>query len=315
MTKSITWAISAIFFITMPSLVAAQSCLFARNAFNDIKVLNLYAGYVSNGGHTVFSFMAEGAGIDGATERLYECAQMSSLYVGGDLRVDLGSHVTATLNADLTVPVEYDARSEDFDPAGTFVGGRSFVGSTTWGVAEGLLSYSYCRTSAALVGFRWDNWQTSLRRPKNVSPGFAVSGTADTGAITVNSYMPVVGLLASYSGFKLGVVGTPWFPGDFKFGESRNGGGSARFDSGKGKLDRGTFAEIFSDYAITDNAVGEGDVSLSLFGKVRFLEAYSNTKLTRTGNFSASDTFDFKLRRTMYVVGGNISINFRLSNL
>ena len=315
MSKSLTLVLSSIALFVIPSLVIARGHFCSRTTYEAFQVLDLYVGYVSNGGSTDFFLSAEGNGIGGDAERSYECTPMSTLYVGSDLKMDLGNLVTARFSGRLTVPVEYDFRSDNFDPASMLIGGRSFTGSTTWGTAEGVLNYSVGSFGAALIGFRWDNWQTTFKKPKNVSPGFVGSSKTDSGVIAINCYMPFAGLLTSYDGFSLGVMGTPWFPGDFEFVESRNGSGNIRYDRARGCFNRGTFVEIFSDYNVTAQGTGEGDVSLSLFSKVNFLEVYSNVTLTRKGNFLSSDLFNCKFRRIMYIIGGKITVNFTLSNI
>jgi len=137
----------------------------------------------------------------------------------------------------------------------------------------------------------------------------------DTGALTVNAYIPLVGVASSCGGLTVGVVGFPWFAGDFKFEEVRN---ARRFhyDSGSAKFDGPWFLEIFGDYGcpmpMAIPSMFEG--TFSLFGKVNFMRIV-NADFTFTRRpTNVSDVYDFSFYRTMFVVGGKATLNFSTPN-
>ena len=271
----------------------------------------MYAGYLIGGNPMDFQITAEENGLGGVTERQYDYSTLSGLMFGGQLQTKLSSCTTAFFSSSITAPIVADLRAEDYDPPDNLLGGRSWKSDTIWGTVEGLLGYSVLGRAWVLGGFRWDFWQTSLTEPTNSSLGFVAHSETDTASLTLNGYVPLFGVAASASRITLGALGFPRFYGDFKYAESRNGGGIQRLDKGSGTMNGGYMVEAFAEYSHPVIRMGEYvSGNFSIFGLFNTVEAESVTQFSRTGAIIQNDTFNFTFRRNIYVVGGKIAINF-----
>lgn len=280
--------------------------------------LSMVIGYASDCGRTKFILDGHTVGIGGVVSRLYDYRPMSALYLAADLPMELGSMGKVILSGSLTIPTTNSIDENDFALQGLVApfGGSGWNTKTMWGTLQGLYvcpAYG-CR---ALAGFRWDNWQTSLNGRFDISPGFAVAAPTDTGALTINAYVPLVGVATYLRGLTMGMVGFPWVPGDFRYAETRNNAG-LRFDSGSGNFKRAWFVEFFTDYRLPMSTLvslpGAADANLSLFGKFNYMEVKNSFTLTRQPA-AVSDVFDFAFYRTLFVVGAQANLNFNMPNV
>jgi hypothetical protein len=271
----------------------------------------IYAGYLISGNPMDFQITAEENGLGGVTERQYDYSTLSGFIFGGQLQTKLSSCTTAFVSSSITAPIVADLRAEDYDPPDNLLGGRSWKSDTIWGTVEGLLGYSVLGRAWILGGFRWDFWQTSLTEPTNASLGFVAHSETDTASLTLNGYVPLIGVAASASRITLGALGFPRFYGDFKYAENRNGGGIQRLDKGSGRMNGGYMVEAFAEYSHPVIRMGEHvSGNFSIFGQFNTVEAESVTQFSRTGGIFQNDTFNFTFRRNIFVVGGKIAINF-----
>jgi hypothetical protein len=279
--------------------------------------LSALVGYASDVGKTRFSISARNNGIGGVLSRLYDYKPISAVYFGAELPIQLGGMGKAIISGSVIIPATRGITENDYLFPGleTSLGGSGWNADTIWGTLQGLYAYP-ASAGCFLAGFRWDHWQTSLRNRVDISPGFAAAFPDDTGAFSLNGYIPLVGVASGGGGLTVGAVGFPWVPGDFEFSETRNAG-VLRFDSGSTSFKRAWFVEIFADYRLPV-AMGVGqsfaDANLWLFGKINWLSA--NADLTfRRSPAAVSDDWEFAYYRTMFVVGGKATINFSLPSL
>jgi len=217
----------------------------------------------------------------------------------------------AFISSSITSPIVADLRADEFDPPGDLLGGRTWKSDTTWGTVEGLLGYSVRGRAWIMGGFRWDYWHTSLTEPRSATPGFVAHSETDTANLTLNGYVPIIGVAASALRFTIGALGFPRYYGDFEHAETRNGGGLTRLDKGSGTMNGGYMVEAFVEYCHPVIRMGEHvSGNFSIFGQFNAAEAESTAQFTRKGDTLQSDTFDFTFRRNLYVVGGKIAVNF-----
>ena len=179
-----------------------------------------------------------------------------------------------------------------------------------WWFIDGRLACTpIWRNSTFLAGFRYDHFSTRLQFPSGAFgfPSPLVSGS-DAGDITVNSYIPYVGLqynaVASGGSYlTLWALFWPWVPADVKFGETFLG--PVRADAGANFNKRGYFFEFFGQY---DCNIYAGS-SVGAFFRWNVLSGRGdiNTSFAPSG-LSVGDKFTFD--RNTVTFGGQVSLNF-----
>lgn len=278
--------------------------------------LALLAGYCTNLGMNKFGLDAHGAGIGGVGARLHDYQPTSALYLASELPIDLGRMGKALISGSVTLPATRPLYENDFlFPSGPAFGGSSWSADTIWFTVQGLYGYPMSGLSF-LAGFRWDHWQTSLKGRSDISPGFAVASPNDTGALTLNGFIPLIGTMASYGGATVGVIGFPLYPGDFEYEEVRNLVGP-RYDSGRAKLEKGYFLEVFGEYGVP---MGGGSSfpaagTLAVFGKIHWVEAKQGNFTFTRATSGATDEFNFWFGRTLLVVGAKANLDFNIPSV
>jgi hypothetical protein len=229
----------------------------------------------------------------------------------------MGDYGAVLLSGSLALPSSSPARESAYDDAGTLIATRRWSADTYWATLEGIWAYPLSGTFSTLGGFRWVCWQTSYKAPVN-ELGFPTGPVADSGDLTINGYIPLIGLLATYRGLNVGAVGFPTTIGDVEAKEVVLAAGS-QFAEVKGTFSGGYFLEVFADYALPfPGGLGPGvDADLSLFGKCSFLEAKATPALRWWfgGAFVAEEDYDFSLHRNLFVVGAKATLNFNLAGI
>jgi hypothetical protein len=312
---------------TQVAASSSEVTLYAMSGSDDTRFITikpaLSVGYLLNLGNTEYTLTARGAGIGGVTKRLYDYDTSSAIYLAGRIPVTIGRRFEATLSGSWGIPAgSSDVKHEDFF-GGALLGGRTWDAETSWVTGDVRLSYAivkdfaFIKAVAPVGGLRYDYWKTTYDDPHKVSPGFAAAAPTDEANFHTSALLPYVGLTATIRGLKIGAFG-----GDLKLGviggwtvwgkvrheEDRNGGGSVRSDEFKGDLRNSShafdFGEFFGSYTVWSFAPSRRiHGSLSLFGKYNLFNAKGKLDGTRTGTFSAQDTFDFKIERSSAAVG------------
>ena len=179
---------------------------------------------------------------------------------------------------------------------------------------EGTWAYPLSDNFTVLAGFRWESWQTSFK--SLVNEFNIVHSPTDTAFLTVNGYIPVIGLLATYRGLNFGVIGIPTFIGEVEHRETID---QIDFLEAKADFNSGYFFEIFGDYALPmpGSLVSGQEIDLSLFGKCSFLEIIATPTLTwrDTLGLYGEEEMDFRLQRNLFVVGAKATLKFNIAGL
>lgn len=280
--------------------------------------LSVYGGWATNAGMTNYVVSRESAITNvGKAEWDYD---FSSFYVAATLPVSMGDYGAALLSGSFTIPSTSPGRESIYTvvPPGFLSNTRRWSADTYWATLEGIWAYPLSVSFSALAGFRWVTWQTSYKSPTNERNGLALYANTDSGDVTVNGYVPFVGLLASYRGLNVGAVGIPTTIGDVEHNEVFGGmfGGTGSAMEAKGVFAGGYFFEAFADYALPlPGGMGPGvDADLSLFGKCSFLEVEATTAVRWWGILGKQD-YDFRLHRNLFVLGAKATLNFNLAGL
>ena len=159
----------------------------------------------------------------------------------------------------------------------------------------------------------------ALRDPHDPATNVgATSSELDEGSLTVDLYLPILGVKMRMNGFSFGLIGAPVCSGDTSQISLVN---TTALHQGKGRLGSGYFFEIFGDYSIPgiSDISGSTEADLSLFWKINKLHAKGEMDGTGIDNQSGStqfaDTFNTIYDRWLFVVGANINYSLPLSGL
>jgi hypothetical protein len=249
----------------------------------------------------------------------------SSLYLGATLPIDLAGMGSFRLGGSLTVPTGWPAQELHDSPAAAagYNLARIWDGDTIWGTAEGMFVYPTGLGFSALAGFRWDHWQTSLKNPGDptlTEPSWlAEVAPTDTGAITVNGFIPLIGVMTQTNGLNFGVVGFPVIAGNVEFSESI--GGLAAAFSYTGDYGEGWFVEAFAEYELANTPLARNLSvgSLSLFAKVNAMQAkgrlITGMWLIGSPTPTGENETSFSFYRNMFVLGAKGTLSFNLPRL
>jgi hypothetical protein len=322
--KIIFWVVLVGALAAPPTLVVAQLLpglpslpgMPALNLPSNVTLGNLsvYGGWATNAGMTNLS-LSKGNPIFGTMGHEVWDYDYSSFYMAATLPISMGDYGAALFSGSLALPSTSPGRATNYSFAGPLMAVRRWSADSYWATLEGMWAYPLSNTFSALVGFRWDCWQTSFKSPIDEFGGW--SAPTDTADSTVNGYIPFVGLLATYRGLNVGAVGMPTTIGQVEVNEVF--GGSNQFLEDKGTFTGGYFFEMFADYAMPmPGGLGPGvDADLSLFGKCSFLAVEATPSVSRwnSGVFVGEEDYDFRLQRNLFVLGAKATLKFNLAGI
>jgi|GEM_PF-996853 len=303
--------------IAVPALAPAQGWP-SLGVPDDVALgnLSLTGGYVTNAGvtHYKVSKAANGIGPAGVRQAEWDY-DYASFYMAGTLPVSMGDRGALLLSASVAIPSTSQGRETLYNNAFAPVGSRLWSADTYTGTLEAIWAYPLSSSFSALAGFRWVYWQTSYKSPEiQVNPGIYTN--TDTGDVTLNGYVPFIGLLATYGGLNVGAVGIPTTVGDLVHKESfANGGVSVE---ATGAFTGGYFFELFADYGMPmpGSLVAGYDADVALFGKCSFLAIDASPTLDwNVGAVTTTETMDFSLQRNLFVLGAKATLNFNIAGL
>ena len=174
---------------------------------------SLYGGWVSDGKTFNYETTRPVAGIFNVSIAEYNY-NYSSFLMGATLPISLGDYGVVSLSGSWSLPSTYVGHEALKRPNLKIRGKRRWNADTSWGTAEAVWAYPLTGSCSTLIGFRWDNWQTSYQSPIiEVTSGPGFLSPTDAGDFTVNSYIPLVGLMTTYGGLNLGAMGFPALSG------------------------------------------------------------------------------------------------------
>jgi len=322
MKKTVICLSMLVALIATPALVSAEllpglPSLPGTSAFNmptnlTLGKLSLYGGWATNAGMTNFTVSRTAPGIFPITDVEWDYAY-NSFYMAATLPVSLRDYGALLLSGSWAIPNSSPCRETAY-LAGVMVSQGIWSVDTSWTTAEGAWAYPLSDTFTALAGFRWESWQLSYKSLDLEFGGF--HAPLDTGDATYNAYLPYVGLVATYRGLNVGVIGFPTTFGDVKQFEQWGAPFNVEVTAPVGG---GYYLEIFGDCALPmpgslRGLVAGQEVDLSLFGKASFLET-GGTATFRWNLLGLSEEWDFSLRRNVFLVGAKATWNFNWSNL
>ena len=186
-------------------------------------------------------------------------------------------------------------------------GGRTWNTRTEWWYLDAAATCAFCTPFKAIAGFRYEHFSVRFDNPSDAF-GLVVNPGAEAD-LTINSYLPFVGLQTSVGGPASNVyvrfIGFPWAPGDVTHSETGVSGlglGS-RIDSTR-SWNRSYFWEIFAEYN-RNFAAGMG---IGAFFRWNLLHGQTDLSATLPSGLAVSSDASFD-RNTM-TFGGSFNLSF-----
>ena len=219
------------------------------------------------------------------------------------------------LYADAWVIIPSNRLSEEtFSVASPFLGGKTWRTNTDWWFADGALSFDSRGFGKLLAGFRYDRFATNFKYPDNFAG--AVGLSSDRGDVTINCYLPFVGLQVDQkspggSQLTLRVIGFPWAGGDVKYHDSIGSGvlTEDRIELAKG-LNKTYFLEAFAEYG--QAVLGSGQISV--FARWNMLHGTAKRIPIDDvfGGVPLVGRYQFAFDRQSWTFGGSLSLAFTI---
>jgi hypothetical protein len=183
-----------------------------------------------------------------------------------------------------------------------------------WGVIDGSVGFNCTPWCSVLAGLRWDSFNVFLSNPTTI-PLF--STIADESSLTLSAVEPYLGFEAAWVGCRgalaLKAIGSPWVGTRTIFGMTfgdPTGDRLATRESTDATSKRAAFQELSLSYIFRASCA----VNVGAFATVNTLWAHSENSFSSSSaqidGQSLSQTFDIDLNRTVYMIGGTLSMAF-----
>jgi hypothetical protein len=273
---------------------------------------NFYVGYLTDRAGTRFGFDAEDGGLAGITsiKHRYEKAGIA---LGAEIPFMLKNNFAFLASGWYVLPIMKKDEETYFDPVTPTYMGRKWDTANTWWYAQGALAYSIGNT-AALLGFRYDFYDTKFDSPGSVWGGFP-SDPDQRADVTLNNYIPFIGVQYTYdvapTNLSVRMVGIPFLAGTAKYSQTLGNVAPGHIE-GSGNWSKGYFLEAQVDY--TRRMFGSGQ--MGVFGMWSMVHGSATVDVDGEGPFfgipAQTDSFDLNLNRTAWTFGGKFSVDFHL---
>jgi hypothetical protein len=273
----------------------------------------LYVGWMESVRRAGWSFADPNPGSSFGGAHRYP---LSGLWLGLEQKINLTCDLGVDLDGWVLIPS--NRQGSEQEPTITIVnvgttttisvpglGNRTWNTRTEWWYLDAAATWAFCTPFKVLAGFRYDHFSTSFDNPTN---GYGVVfTTADTADLTVNSYLPFVGLQTSIGGPASNVmvrwIGFPVAPANLTFSETNPNTLGTRVDS-TGNWSNSYWTEIFATYN-RNFAAGMG---IGAFFRWHLYHGQANLTTNPLGFAGVSSDASFD--RNAMTFGGSFSLNF-----
>jgi hypothetical protein len=301
--------------LLIPGLVSAQGCYtpFGAHCATWPGCLAVYTGYFGNTKGANISFTAANqpqGSVSSLTQQIE--VQGISLDVMVPLKGDrgLGFAFGGGYWFSFTEPAD-----EVVQIVGSGSLTRSWRAVPQSGNLHAAVTMDLSPSLMGVFGFRFDSFQTNFFSP---SSGLSSPGpSTDTADISLNAYIPCLGLVYSsitQGGgplFQIGVVGFPVLMGSVDYRETIFSGvfianQQAGGFQGSNTIGKGYYLNAFADLSLaTMNCI-----QLGAYFKYDILNANANVDLGNRNNSLPDVNYAFDFYRSVWNVGGRVSISF-----
>jgi hypothetical protein len=272
----------------------------------------LYGAWQVNSDPGAIKFSTRGTSLVIGEEATAIQFNVNGAWVGASARLPLADWLSARAEGRYLIPSTENATNLTQFAAASAVS-RDFSAKYRWGLIDGSVAVNCIPGFAFLGGLRWDSASISLVNPPNIPGSF--SSIFDEGSLTLSAIQPYIGFEAAWAGARSALVvkgiGSPWVSTrtifGLTYGDATGATASVRDDiSATSK--RAAFQELSLNYIIRMSCL----VNVGAFATVNTLWAHSEDDLTsaQVGGAVLTQTFDIDLNRTIYMVGGSVSMAF-----
>lgn len=287
-------------FMGQPGVMCQPACESPCESGFGAGVPRFYGGYLDSSDLASYGFDTDGVGVGGITA-LDHSFPLRGLWLGAGGTIELGDGLGAMVGGSYLVPA--DGSSEEVYNDGVGDLRRSWESSVQWWTLEGAGTYAFLGTTVAMAGFRYDSFRLDFHDPEDAT--FATSRPSDEADVTIQGYLPFVGMMAVHdvnpSYVRAGLIGFPVVLGHVDYKQTF-GGIPARLE-GSGDFNAGYFVEAFAEYSRTVSSATVG-----VFARWSMIHAEADADLDATG--FGSDTFRFTMDRRVWILGGSIGYDF-----
>lgn len=273
--------------------------------------LTFYVGWMESLRRAGWSFADPNPGsVFGGAHRY----PLAGLWLGLEQKVNLNETWGLDLDGWVLIPTNRQGSEQEptITTSGTIapitvpgVGNRTWNTRTEWWYLDAAVSCAFITPVKALAGFRYDHFSTRFDNPTNA---FGVVFTsADTADLTVNSYLPFVGLQTTVGGPASNVmvrwIGFPVAPANLTFSETNANTLGTRVDS-TGNWSNSYWTEIFATY----NRSFAAGMGIGAFFRWHLYHGQANLTTNPLGFAGVSSDASFD--RNAMTFGGSFSLNF-----
>lgn len=276
----------------------------------------LYVGWMETVRRASWSFADPNPGsVFGGAHRY----PLSGLWLGLEQKINLNE--TCGIDLDGWVLIPSNRQGSEQEPTITTVitstspitvglapgvGNRTWNTRTEWWYIDAAATWACCTPFKLLAGFRYDHFSTRFDNPTNAFG--VVFNPDDTADLTVNSYLPFVGLQTRIGSPESNVlvrwIGFPVAPANLTFSETNANTLGTRVDSTGNWNNNSYWTEIFAEY----NRNFAGGMGIGAF--FRWHLYHGTTSLTTNPLGLTGVSTDASFDRNAITLGGNIQLNF-----
>ncbi len=237
---------------------------------------------------------------------------VNGVWVGTAARVPFGDWIYGRAEARILIPSTETATSVTSLCAAPPVSRDwNSCSKYRWGLIDGALAINCTPWFSVLGGLRWDSLYVFMGNPPNI-PGF--SSVSDESSLTISAIEPYLGFEAAWVGPRCALtlkgIGAPWVSTRTIFGMTFGDPTGAVLpvrESTDTVSKRAAFQELSLQLSIPMSCLG----TVGAFATVNNLWAHSENDFNSTdGQQTLIQTFDVDLNRTVYMVGGSVSLAF-----
>jgi hypothetical protein len=237
---------------------------------------------------------------------------IKGLWLGLAAQTSLWGRIGLLADYWILVPTNQPS-DETFSLTDGSAGGKTWGTNTDWWFLDAALTCKTTGLGELLAGFRYDRFATNFKDPGDFSG--VIGSSADTGDVTINCYIPFVGLQVEQGApgadrLMFRVIGFPWLGGDVTYHDSIGNFTlltEDRIELEKG-VGKGYFLEAFAEYG---RAVF-GDGHISIFGRWNVLHGNARSiGITDVlGGTPLTGRYQFAFDRQSWTFGGSLSLAF-----
>jgi hypothetical protein len=238
---------------------------------------------------------------------------VNGVWVGASARVPFGDWLSGRAEARILIPSTETATSVT-QIAGAPPVSRDWASGTKfrWGLVDGALALNCTPWFSVLGGLRWDSFSVFLANPPIIS---LFSTISDESSLTISAIEPYFGFEAAWVGprsaLALKGIGSPWVGTRTIFGMTFGDPTGTRLST-RASTDATSKRAAFQELSLSYIFRASCNVNVGAFATVNTLWAHSENDFTsaQIDGQSLSQTFDIDLNRTVYMIGGSLSMAF-----